>query len=115
MLRHAFTMKLRPGAYAEYKHLHDTIWPELVEEIEQCGVLSMSIFEAGPELLFLYSEVRDAETWTRLRDSEVHQRWGSALRHLFVLNEAGEPDLGELNEIFTLGRAARGEGAESAS
>lgn len=107
MLRYAFTMKLQPGAYAEYKHLHDTIWPELVEEIERCGVVSMSIFEAGPEFLFLYSEVRDAETWTRLRDSEVHQRWGRALRHLFVLNEAGEPDLGELNEMFTLGRAAR--------
>lgn len=109
MLRYAFTMKLRPGAYAEYKHLHDTIWPELVEEIERCGVISMSIFEEGPERLFLYSEVRDPETWARLRDSEVHQRWGRALAHLFVLNEQGEPDLGELNEIFTLGRAARGE------
>ena len=53
MLRHAFTMKLRPGAYAEYRHLH--------------------------------------------------------------LNEAGEPDLGELNEMFTLGRAARGESAEAGS
>jgi L-rhamnose mutarotase len=108
MLRYAFTMKLKPGAYAEYKDLHDRIWPELAEEIERCGVVSMSIFEAGPELLFLYSEVRDAETWDRLRASEVHQRWGRALRHLFVLNAAGEPDLGELNEMFTLGRAARG-------
>lgn len=61
MLRYAFTMKLKPGAYAEYRHLHDTIWPELVEEIERCGVVTMSIFEAGPELLFLYSEVRDEE------------------------------------------------------
>jgi L-rhamnose mutarotase len=111
MLRYAFTMKLRPGAYAEYKRLHDTIWPELVEEIERCGVVTMSIFEAGPELLFLYSEARDPETWTRLRDSEVHQRWGQALRPLFVLNEAGEPDLGELTEMFTLGRAARNDPA----
>ena len=53
MLRHAFTMRLKPGAYAEYKHLHDTIWPELVEEIERCGVTTMSIFAAGPELLVL--------------------------------------------------------------
>ena len=103
------------GAYGEYKHLHDTIWPELVEEIERRGVVSRSIFEAGPELLFLYSKVRDPETWTRLRESEVHQRWGRTLRHLFVLNEAGEPDLGELNEMFTLGRAPRGEGEETGS
>src|SRR5262245_55636297 len=109
MLRYAFTMRLKPGAYAEYHRMHDTIWPELVEEIERCGVTTMSIFEAGPELLFLYSEARDEETWTRLRASEVHQRWGRALQHLFVLNDEGTPDLGELNEIFTLGRAARGE------
>ena len=107
MLRYAFTMKLKPGAYAEYKRLHDEIWPELVEEIELCGVVTMSIFEAGPELLFLYSEARDEETWSRLRASEVHQRWGRMLQPLFVLNDAGTPDLGELREIFTLGRAAR--------
>lgn len=106
MLRYAFTMKLRPGAYAEYRRMHDEIWPELAAEIERCGVTSMSIFEAGPELLFLYSEVREAETWDRLRDSEVHQRWGRALLPLFVLNGEGGPDLGELTEIFTLGRAA---------
>lgn len=109
MLRYAFTMRLHPGAYAKYKDLHDNIWPELAEEIERCGVTTMSIFEAGPELLFLYSEARDEETWEKLRNSEVHQRWGRALRDCFVLNEAGEPDLGELNEMFTLGRAARGE------
>ena len=107
MLRYAFTMKLKPGAIAEYRHLHDTIWPDLVEEIERCGVTSMSIFQVSPELLVLYSEVRDGETWEKLRLSEVHQRWGRALAHLFVLKANGEPDLGELEEIFVLGRAAR--------
>ena len=109
MLRHAFTMKLKPGGYAEYKHFHDTIWPELAEEIERCGCVTMSIFEAGPELLFLYSEARDEETWTKVLASDVHQRWSKALGHLFVVNKKGEADLGELNEMFTLGRAARGE------
>jgi L-rhamnose mutarotase len=96
-------MKLRPGAYAEYKYLHDNIWPDLAEEIARCGIISMTIFEVGPELLFLYSEAKDEETWQKLRDSEVHQRWGAALRHLFVLNDEGAPDLGTLNEMFHLG------------
>ena len=109
MLRYAFTMKLRPGAYAKYKQMHDEIWPELAETIESAGCVTMSIFESGPEHLFLYSEVTDEETWDKIRSSEVHQRWGEALRDCFVLNDKGEPDLGEWNEMFTLGRAARDE------
>lgn len=107
MLRYAFTMKLRPGAYPKYKQMHDEIWPELVEVIESAGCVTMSIFESGPERLFLYSEVTDEGAWDKIRSSEVHQRWGEALRDCFVLNDKGEPDLGEWNEMFTLGRAAR--------
>lgn len=99
MIRHAFTMKLRPGAFAEYKRMHDELWPELFAEIEQSGVATMTIFESDPDL-FLFSEIRDEETWAKLRDSEVHQRWTEALRPLFVLKEDGTPDLGELREIF---------------
>jgi L-rhamnose mutarotase len=93
-------MKLRPGAFAEYKRLHDELWPELFAEIEQSGVATMTIFAASPEFLVLYSEVRDEETWIKLRDSEVHQRWTEALKPLFVLNEEGTPDIGELEDIF---------------
>lgn len=108
MLRHAFIMKLRPGAYAEYKRYHDEIWPELAQEIEAAGCRTMSIFEAGPEFLVLYSEVEDEATWPRIYASEAHQRWTEALKPLFVLGEDGKPELGELNEMFTLGAAARG-------
>jgi hypothetical protein len=55
MIRHAFTMKLRPGAFAEYKRLHDNLWPELFAEIERSGVATMTIFESDPDL-FLFSE-----------------------------------------------------------
>jgi L-rhamnose mutarotase len=93
-------MKLRPGAFAEYKRLHDELWPELFAEIEQSGVATMTIFAVNPEFLVLYSEVRDEETWIKLRDSEVHQRWTETLKPLFVLNEEGTPDIGELEDIF---------------
>ena len=99
MIRHAFTMKLRPGAFAEYKRLHDNLWPDLFAEIERSGVATMTIFENDPDL-FLFSEVRDEETWTRLWASEVHVRWSEALRPLFVLKEDGTPDVGDLREIF---------------
>ncbi len=99
MIRHAFTMKLRPGALAEYRRLHDNLWPDLFAAIEESGVATMTIFEADP-YLFLYSEVRDEETWTKLWATEVHGRWSEALRPLFVLKEDGTPDLGDLTEIF---------------
>ena len=35
MIRKAFTMRLKPGALAEYKRHHDSIWPELVAQIER--------------------------------------------------------------------------------
>lgn len=100
MLRYAFTMKLRPGAFAEYKRMHDELWPDLFAEIEQSGVATMTIFAVDPEHLVLYSEIRDEETWEKLRGSEVHQRWTDALRELFVLNEEGAPDVGAMQEIF---------------
>jgi L-rhamnose mutarotase len=100
MLRYAFTMKLRPGAFAEYQRMHDNLWPELFAEIERSGVATMTIFAVDPEHLVLYSEIRDEETWEKLRGSEVHQRWGEALRELFVLKEDGTPDVGDLREIF---------------
>ena len=99
MIRHAFTMKLRPGAFTEYKRLHDNLWPELLAAIERSGVATMTIFESDPDL-FLFSEVRDEETWTRLWDSDVHHRWSEALRPLFVLKADGTPDVGDLREIF---------------
>ena len=50
MIRKAFTMRLKPGALAEYKRNHDNIWPELVAQIEREGIASMTIFERDPVL-----------------------------------------------------------------
>ena len=58
MIRKAFTMRLKPGALAEYKRHHDSIWPELVAQIEREGIANMTIFERDP-VLFLYSEIHD--------------------------------------------------------
>ena len=62
MIRRAFTMRLKPGKLAEYKHFHDNVWPELAAEIEKSGIASMTIFENDP-VLFLYSEIVDEGAW----------------------------------------------------
>lgn len=100
MIRRAFTMRLKPGAMAEYRKHHDHIWPELVKEIERSGIATITTFEADP-VLFLFSEISDPDAWNRLWTSEIHRRWGEVMEPLMHFKD-GIVDFGELREIFRL-------------
>jgi L-rhamnose mutarotase len=99
MIRRAFTMRLKPGKFDEYKHHHDNIWPELVAEIEKAGIASITTFRNGDDL-FLVSEIRDEGAWIRLWTSEVHRKWAKVMEPLMNLTDDGMVDAGELEEIF---------------
>lgn len=99
MIRRAFTMRLKPGALAEYKKRHDEIWPELVAEIERSGIAHFTTFEADP-VLFLYSEIYDEDAWDKLWHTEVHDRWAKVFEPLMQFRDDGIVDAGELREIF---------------
>ncbi len=101
MIRRAFTLRLKPGALAQYKEHHDRIWPELVEEIERSGIATMTAFEADP-VIFYYSEILDEDAWDRLWRTEVHDRWGELFKPLISFTEEGIVDAGDLREIFHL-------------
>ena len=101
MIRRAFTLRLKPGALAEYKEHHDNIWPELVEEIERQGIARMTAFEADP-VIFYYSEIADEEAWNRLWATEVHDRWGEMFKPLIDFGDDDVVDAGALTEIFHL-------------
>ena len=105
MIRRAFTLRLKPGALAEYRERHDNIWPELVAEIERNGIAQMTAFEADP-IIFYYSEITDPEAWNRLWATELHDRWGELFALLIDFNEDGTLATGDLNEIFHLETAA---------
>ena len=112
MMRRAFTMRLKPGKYAEYKHHHDNIWPELVAEIERAGIKSITTFKSGDNL-FLVSEITDEGAWQRLWTSDVHRRWAEVMEPLMHLTPDGMVDAGELQEIFHVSTgAAAGKGAK---
>lgn len=101
MIRRAFTLRLKPGALAEYKARHDAIWPELVAEIEKSGIAIITIFEADP-VLFLYSEIHDPAAWDKLWHSEVHLKWARVFDPLMHIGPDGIAESGALNEIFHL-------------
>ena len=101
MIKRAFTMKLKPGGLAEYKRHHDSIWPELVAEIERQGIAQITIFENDP-VLFLYSEISDPEAWDRLWHTEIHDKWGEYMAPLMVFNDEGIVDSSEVRQVFDL-------------
>lgn len=101
MIRRAFTMRLKPGALAEYKYHHDNIWPDLVAEIERSGIALITTFQRGLDL-FLVSEISDEGAWDKLWNSPVHQRWAEVMQPLMHLRDDGIVDAGELIEVFHL-------------
>src|SRR5262245_59051683 len=98
MIRRAFTMRLKPGAFAEYKYHHDNLWPELFKEIERSGIAHISTFQRDCDL-FLFSEITDEGAWDRLWNSEIHRKWGEVMEPLMNFKD-GKVDFGELSEIF---------------
>ncbi len=112
MIRRAFTMQLKPGQLAAYRHFHDNIWPELVAEIERSGIASMTIFESDP-VLVLYSEIHDPDAWDKLWHTEIHERWSAdAMGPLMMFGDDGLVAASSLREIFHLESRA---GAETRS
>ena len=104
-IRRAFTLRLKPGSFAKYKHYHDNIWQELVREIEKSGIAQITTF-ADDLQLFLYSEIFDQKGWDKLWSSKIHDEWAECMKPLMQFRADGKVDAGPLNEIFHLETAA---------
>jgi L-rhamnose mutarotase len=104
-IRRAFTLRLKPASFAKYKEYHDNIWPELVREIESCGIAQITTFEHDLQL-FLYSEIYDKNAWDQLWSSKIHDEWAKCMEPLMQFRPDGKVDAGPLREIFHLETAA---------
>ena len=105
VIRRAFTLRLKPGSFGQYKAYHDNIWPELVREIESSGIAQITTF-ADDLQLFLYSEIYDPEGWDKLWNSKIHDEWAKCMQPLMQFRPDGKVDAGPLREIFHLETAA---------
>jgi len=101
MIRNAFTLRLEADALPAYRRHHDNIWPELVAEIERCGIGTMSAF-ITESTVFYYSEIREPGAWDDLWKTPTHDRWGELMKPLIAFTEDGTVDAHPLNEIFRL-------------
>ena len=115
MQRIAFQLRVKPGLEAAYDEAHTHVWPELIAELQACGVREYSIFRRGCEL-FLYMLVPDFEALLlHLAASDIDRRWQQAMAPLFE----PVPSLGEgesfamMEEVFYMqGASGRGDTLE---
>ena len=81
MERVAFSMRLLPGAEAEYRRRHAEVWPEMLDALKDAGVHDYSIYIRGSA-----DRVFDVEDFDRFRahmDAKpVNERWQSEMASL---------------------------------
>lgn len=88
IIREAFTIRLKPGALAEWREHHDHVWPDLLAAQAKCGFLAMSVYQVGEDLLIV-SEVTHPDAWDQLIALPLHKEW---VQFLSPLSESALPD-----------------------
>lgn len=103
MERVAFTMRLLPGAEAEYRRRHADVWPEMLAELKAGGVRDYSIYLLDQQLIGVF-DVEDFEAFrVHMAASEVNERWQAEMAAL--IDPCTDPSTGfhrRLEEVFRL-------------
>lgn len=103
MERVAFSMKLLPGAEAEYRRLHAAVWPEMLDALRAAGCSNYSIYQRDDDLLGVF-EVDDFERFRAMMDAApVNARWQADMAKL--IDPCTDPATGfhrRLDEVFRL-------------
>ena len=94
-------MKLRPGAYAEYRRAHDELWPEVAQSMTDNQV-SMAICRYG-ESLVIHAVAPTEEDWLKSRQVPILEEWMAYMATLIETGADGQVDFEELEEAFSFG------------
>jgi len=101
--RVAFTMKLLPGAAAEYRRRHAAVWPEMLDALRAAGCHDYSIYLRDDDLFGVF-EVDDFERFrTSMDAAEVNGGWQAEMAAL--IDPCIDPLTGfhrRLEEVFHL-------------
>ena len=94
-------MRMRPGAYAEYKRAHDELWPEVAQSMTDNQV-SMAIYRYG-ESLIIHAVAPTEEDWLKSRQVPILEEWMAYMATLIETDASGDVDFEELEEAFSFG------------
>jgi L-rhamnose mutarotase len=103
MERVAFTMRLLPGAEAEYRRRHAEVWPDMLEALRAAGCRDYSIYLLDQNLIGVF-EVDDFERFrAMMAAAPVNDRWQADMATL--IDPRTDPATGfhrRLEEVFRL-------------
>ncbi len=105
MPRYCFSLQVRPDRMEEYVERHRTVWPEMLDALEETGWRNYSLFLREDGLLIGYVESDDlVAAQAAMAATEVNARWQAEMAPYFTQLE-GAPDEGGfvlLHEVFNL-------------
>ena len=103
MERIAFTMRLLPGAEAEYRERHAHVWPEMLDELRAAGASNYSIYLVDDRLVGVF-DVQDFDGFRAyMAASAVNDRWQADMGRL--IDPCTDPATGfhrRIDEVFRL-------------
>ena len=103
--RVCFLLHLKPNRVEEYVAAHDSVWPEMLEALQDAGWRNYSLFVRRDDGLVVgYLETDDfAAAQARMAETEVNARWQAGVGEFFV-NDGARPDesMRPLTEYFHL-------------
>lgn len=78
MKRYGMALKVKPERFEEYKKLHQSVWPDVLEMITQCNIRNYSIYHKDG-YLFSYFEYTgsdfEADMEKMAQDKTTQQWW----------------------------------------
>ena len=92
MQRVGFLIKVKPEKIAEYRQLHNPIWPELAAALKDAGMRNYTLWLSPDGTEFGYLECDDwVAVRAKLAKSEVHARWQKLMQnYLDTPTDAGQ-------------------------
>jgi L-rhamnose mutarotase len=101
--RVAFRMRLQPGAEAEYRERHASVWPEMLDALKAAGCSNYSIYLLDQTLIGVF-DVDDFDLFRAFMAAQpVNDRWQADMTRL--IDPCTDPATGfhrRLEEVFRL-------------
>jgi L-rhamnose mutarotase len=106
MKRVGFTLKVKPELIDEYKAIHTSVWPEMLDALRRHGWRNYTLFMRDDGLLFGYVEVPEsfAAALAGMATEEVNARWQAMMAPYFenLSGAYADQSMVELEEVFHL-------------
>lgn len=103
MEKYAWKAMVLEGQLEEYKKRHAEIWPEMLEVLDQAGIVNYTIWNVGNELFGYYECTKGVAYAANVQNrSAVVDRWNAYMKDVMVMEM--DPVTGAqpmLTEVFS--------------